>query len=739
MDSIGKIGVIIPEISDYLDYQMVDGIHKQAKELGYDIIIITAVFNAVPEYQYDNYIRGLENIYELIGMGKFDGIIFVADRFYNRPLADRIFELLKQTQIPSIVLGKTKDGIPNLYPEQRQQIKDMTNHLIKVHNYKKIYFMAGMEGNFESDERMQGYLDAMSEAGLYTDKSYIYYGGFWKFKPVEFAEDIAKNRVSMPEAVVCANDIMALSLCNALIERGIRVPEDVAITGYDGLLDTFLNETEITTICGHDYQFGTDAMCRLYEIMTGKKFENKIECQTVRYCKSCGCEPQSANDENEDSFKTYLRNNMVHSLERKYLIASNYIYSMDNAHTLDELMLKVDRFTHLIHYWKRMDICLCEDWKFNFENPAQFRQHGFSDKMFIALSKIYEAQTKTGDYFDTSDLFPSLNEPHKPLLAVLTSLHGENQIFGYMSMIFDNVADLSLDGYYISWCDAVCNGLQSLQRNLYIDYAKQQTEILSAHDIMTGLYNKRGLMEELPKFLEQNRKRNKNSTLVIFASSDEYKKGIDDAIIISNCIRNSASDTEIQARLGERVFAVLMVSEPEENHKQKADERIISLEVQLNEMKVGMPSPHTNSIVVSSMEIDGNSIGDISKFIEQEADSLEEKVKAESIVILDYREQLNNLRREIYVSPQLDWSIDTITKTVGISRSHLQRMYKSQFAVSCIDDIINARLEKAKQLLLYTNMRVHDVALQSGYTNTSHFMRQFKKKYGITASEFRKK
>ena len=104
-----------------------------------------------------------------------------------------------------------------------------------------------------------------------------------------------------------------------------------------------------------------------------------------------------------------------------------------------------------------------------------------------------------------------------------------------------------------------------------------------------------------------------------------------------------------------------------------------------------------------------------------------------------FLEQLNNLRREIYVSPQLDWSIETITKTVGISRSHLQRMYKSQFAVSCIDDIINARLEKAKQLLLYTNMRVHDVALQSGYTNTSHFMRQFKKKYGITASEFRKK
>ena len=74
---------------------------------------------------------------------------------------------------------------------------------------------------------------------------------------------------------------------------------------------------------------------------------------------------------------------------------------------------------------------------------------------------------------------------------------------------------------------------------------------------------------------------------------------------------------------------------------------------------------------------------------------------------------------------------------IGISRSHLQRLYKQLFGMSYRDDLINLRMEKAKQLLTYTDLRIHEIADQCGYQNESHFMRQLKEKVGKTALQYR--
>lgn len=61
-DAVGKIGVLIPEIIDSMDYELMQGIHMQAKELGYDVLVFTDTFNAVDGTYQDEYIGGQENI-----------------------------------------------------------------------------------------------------------------------------------------------------------------------------------------------------------------------------------------------------------------------------------------------------------------------------------------------------------------------------------------------------------------------------------------------------------------------------------------------------------------------------------------------------------------------------------------------------------------------------------------------------------------------------------------------------
>ncbi len=97
------------------------------------------------------------------------------------------------------------------------------------------------------------------------------------------------------------------------------------------------------------------------------------------------------------------------------------------------------------------------------------------------------------------------------------------------------------------------------------------------------------------------------------------------------------------------------------------------------------------------------------------------------------------LRRQISNNPQLPWTIRQMAEQLHISPGHLQLLYKQQFGVSCMDDVIDFRLRKARDLLAYTEQSVAEIAEQCGYKNVEHFCRQFHKNIGVTPRTFRKK
>ena len=103
-----------------------------------------------------------------------------------------------------------------------------------------------------------------------------------------------------------------------------------------------------------------------------------------------------------------------------------------------------------------------------------------------------------------------------------------------------------------------------------------------------------------------------------------------------------------------------------------------------------------------------------------------------------YYNALIELRAKIYRNPQLKWNVDTMAADVNMSRSYFQHIYREYFGVSCIADVINGKIEKAKEILSETSCTVSQVAAMCGYENEEHFMRQFKKIVGVTPTRFRK-
>ncbi len=102
-------------------------------------------------------------------------------------------------------------------------------------------------------------------------------------------------------------------------------------------------------------------------------------------------------------------------------------------------------------------------------------------------------------------------------------------------------------------------------------------------------------------------------------------------------------------------------------------------------------------------------------------------------------EELRALRAEIYRNPAKCRSISEFASIVSLSPSHFQMLYKSEFGVSCYEDVLTARLDMAKYYLKNTFLPVNRIAELCGYENDVHFIRQFKLRTGITAGEYRKK
>ncbi len=735
MLAIGRIGVIIPDVYDSLEQELIDGITEQAKRIGYDVLLFSDTCNVLHEYQKCPEIIGFNNIYQLAMQAELDGLMFCSSRFLDADYQDKLNEELKQLSVPCLVVGAQSSCFPYVAARQEEGICRMTRHLIEAHHCRKIYCMTGFPEEFNSQERIKGFYRAMEEAGLPADENMIFYGDFWKLKPRQLALDIAQGRVEKPDAIVCVSDIMAVALCEGLIENGLRVPEDLLVTGYDGRWETSLGEPRITTICGREKQLGYMAVSRLYEMMTGMPCDAPELPQYFRYGTSCGCQP--APDKDIDN---YLISMMHRCNEQKIHISSNSMYYMSKAASMEELVNTIFSYSYLLPPEQQYAICLCEDWQFDFENPACFRTQGFSERMLHVLGRNQAGRTETDGVFDRNALLPSLRQPHEPQLTVFISLHHETQIFGYIAFTYPSARHIFLDDYLISWRSAVANGLDALQKHLYQVYIRQQLEALSVIDPATGFYNKRGLLEQLPVFLSRSAGQAQNHICMLI--SYVRKNGIasfgrEPELMIANALRLSSGEEELLCRLQENVFAVIL---PEEGGSMQEciHGRMTQLEEKIRYIQGSIQQLQMPDLVTDYSPLQFDKISRVGTLIEEKQQSILQKTEAAAMMTGNYKERLHRLRREIHAAPQRDWNVPALSRSVGISSSHFQRTYKTIFGIGFKDDLIAARMEKAKGLLRTTEMRVQEVADACGYHDYGHFMRQFKEKVGMSALQYRK-
>jgi LacI family transcriptional regulator len=226
------IGIICDDITSAFTTSIVRGIQDRLKTDGYSCIVINTDWNPVNEHRA---------IQELAGHS-ISGIIFAET---SHQFADA--ELNLEDKKCVFVHRLFPTGYPHsVIPDELYGARLAVNHLISL-GHRRIGYINGSKDYFSSEERLQGYRSVLEDAGIAFDPTLVDTGNYDMKPGYEAATRLLELR-ERPTAIFAANDLMALGTIYAAQDKGLRVPHDLAVVGYDDQQIASLARPSITTV-----------------------------------------------------------------------------------------------------------------------------------------------------------------------------------------------------------------------------------------------------------------------------------------------------------------------------------------------------------------------------------------------------------------------------------------------------------------------------------------------------------
>lgn len=484
------LGVIIGQPDGPYQAKLLSGILEEAFSLNYDAAVF-ATFTKDKNSQ--SWYDGEMNIFSMINYAALDGIFFVPDTLRIDDADKRIeAEIIKNFKKPVISVDIQSRQFTNIFTDDIQNIKKIISHLIEVHKLTDIAFMTGIKGHLHSTNRLTGYYEALIEHGIPIDRSRVFYGDFWYDKGEEVVRALIEDGRPMPQAIACANDTMAISVCEALKARGYKVPEDIAVTGYDSI-DAGINYVPgITSSDIPADDTGRRAARLMHSLISGTKFTDDPCGAEIIIGKSCGCSRNAA-EEMRKELRMWQDNDAFGDFNSTY---NFMLESLISEQDLEKYIHSLAWHTFHIGNSSSFYLALCEDWDNLGETDLnlQYREAGYSKTMTLPLRKMGENARVNPEYtFDLSEMLPMIYERRpKPTAFFFGPVHFNNRCFGYSVFSYGDDTSSTYPSCYRQWMKFVCVSLESLRRHRNLMYLYKKMEDNAVTDLLTGIYNRNG-------------------------------------------------------------------------------------------------------------------------------------------------------------------------------------------------------------------------------------------------------
>lgn len=208
---------------------------------------------------------------------------------------------LRYTPLPIISMGMIVSSIPSIQIDMRDGMRKLLSHLIEVHGRREIAFIRGLEVSQDAEERYQAYTETLKQYRIPIDPSLVISGDFRRDSgKAAIKQLIATHHIGF-DALVSANDNMAIGAMQALQAHGIRIPEDVVVAGFDDIEETRAITPTLTTVRAPWYLLGSKSVDLLLSKLANDALSDQILLETELVCRqSCGCQ-HTAIDHQVDS------------------------------------------------------------------------------------------------------------------------------------------------------------------------------------------------------------------------------------------------------------------------------------------------------------------------------------------------------------------------------------------------------------------------------------------------------
>ena len=285
-----SVGIMIGNINADFSYEMAFGVNKFFSEHNMDATVLMSgsVSNSIRKINAEDIY--FSSIYEYYKMLDLDALIVTYASIIDLQNANYSQTFLtKFKDIPFVLLQDKylSDNNSNVLVNNRPGLEACIEHLIVDHKYKNILYVSGPTANYDARERLDVYKTIMKKHNLKFTESMIAYGDFSK----NVRDIVTKLLDDNPnaEAVVFANDTMALASYEIFAERGLEVGKDIAVTGFDDLPKASIVKPLLTTVSQDPVGIGYEAGKAVLELLVTKQPSTVILTTDFIKRNSCGC------------------------------------------------------------------------------------------------------------------------------------------------------------------------------------------------------------------------------------------------------------------------------------------------------------------------------------------------------------------------------------------------------------------------------------------------------------------
>ncbi len=494
------IGVCLTKINDICRNDYITRLHFLSAEANCKMM----VFNSFTDFFHgDAADKASKSIYGIINYDIVDILVVLVECFYDKTIIADIIDSAQAAGKPVILVGGSAKGCWSIWADYSEAYKFLLNHVVKDHGITDTFFIAGTtsDDDIGTISRLGYYKEVLEENGIPFDENRVAYGDYWEGPVKKIMNELLADGKKPPRAIFCANDYMAFAVCGELKNHGYSVPEDVIVTGFDGVPASEYFSPQLST-CSED----NDALAKLTVELVKKAVDEKLapESHTYTYTtiisESCGC---------KKLFDSSFRET---ALDLHYTMGQMDVHEGHVFACIDK-MLEINDMNGL--YSNLADvilensyICLNNDFVATTIDYTRKKDEPFTDELVIIPSKHSQDTTNGTSSINILKIVPNLESWEDENTAYyLTAIHVSGEVVGYYAVRTDIISK------HASRINRVLKAV-TIAFNVAVNHFKQvkmrlSLETMEMTNSLTKLPNFKGLALWFDEFasVPENRKK----------------------------------------------------------------------------------------------------------------------------------------------------------------------------------------------------------------------------------------